>query len=136
MLATRVIIAHSVLLVLAPFAQSATGIPGGWTDATLLVILFIAGPVGGLFLRRSGQDRTGTVLLLAFMSAATYMHVEMMLTFMNGQGPEAVISAAGIGLQVLLVLLILTSLFGSLLSFALLRSIHDHSAPTERDHFS
>ena len=130
--ALRVVIAHSLLLSSAPIIQSMTAIDGAWIGATPLLVMFILGPVIGIWLYRNGQQRLGSIMLLAFMPAAAYTHGRMLLPLLeDGSGVPGVLPGM-LGFESVIVLLIISSVLGSLVSFALLRNLHADGASHER----
>ena len=132
-LALRTVIVHSLLLACAPVVQSLTTIDGAWIGGTLLLVLFILGPVIGIWLHGEGQRRIGSVLLAAFMPAAVYTHVRMLLSLLDEVSVSSGTGPAILGFEALIVLLIISSALGSLLSFALLRGVHAGTAHNERN---
>jgi len=132
-LTIRAVILHSLLLAIAPRVQSFSAIDGAWIGATPLLVLFILGPVIGIWLYSKGQQRVGSIMLLAFMPAAAYTHIQMMLSLTESGDMMAGPSLPNIGFGSLIVLLILSSSLGSLLSFAMLRSVHAGTESHERN---
>jgi len=130
-LALRVVILHSLLLAGGPLLQSWTPIAGGWIDAYGLLVVFILGPGLGAFFLRSGQVRLGSILLLAIMPAALYTHSRILWSLFDERAISLDMNVAVVGFGILLIALVACSLAGSLVSFALLRTVHATDASSD-----
>lgn len=131
-LTLRVVVAHSVLLVCTPFVQSQTTITGTWNDTMGLLLLFTIGPPLGMMLYRYGQQRLGSIMLLAFMPAAAYTHIRIIVALFDGPMGSPAVTPVVLLFEAILTLLVLSSVLGSLLSFALLRGVHAASVAGEQ----
>ncbi len=132
-LALGAVIVHSLLLIAAPFVQTMTTVSGGWIDASLLLVLFTLGPCIGIGLYVYGQERPGSIVLLAFMPAAAYSHISIIMALVPDAAASSDVSFGIILFGLVLVLLALCSLLGSLLSLALLRDVHAAMTAPERN---
>ncbi len=129
-IALLVVIAHSVLLVTAAAAESEAGVRAGWGAAIALLVIFIVGPTGAMALHRKGHRRAGGILLLGFMPAAAFIHMQTLFPVLSGAGPTAEASLYYTLYVLLIAVLLATSLVGSVLALMLMRSARLHGVPT------